>query len=819
MRKNSGALRGLWLLVALVGGAFVAPAMQAAEPEFTVGEIKVEGLQRISEGTVFNYLPLNIGDRLTGQREREAIRALFATGFFQNIELRRDGNKLLVVVRERPSIESVEIKGNSDIKTEDLQKSLRQVGLAAGKTFNRSTLSDLQQYLTDQYYSRGKYAVNVETKVESLENNRVKINIDIKEGSRAKIRQINIVGNTAFKDSEILGSLTLKTPSWNTWYKQGDRYSRESLQSDLEKLQQFYQDRGYANMRIDSVQVAVAPDREDVFITVSITEGQTYKIGDVKLAGDMIVGEDEIRRLLVVQKGQMYSHKVLTITEDLIKNRLGAEGFFYAKVEPVPDIDEDKREVSLTMYVEPGNRVYVREIKFTGTTRSNDETMRRELRQLEGSLLSNVALERSKQRLQQQPFIEEVEFNTDRVAGSPDLVDVTFKVKERPSAQVGGGIGYSASQGFLLNGNFSDSNFMGTGNSVAVQLDSGRYGRVYSFSHTNPYRTVDGVARTTQLSYRESTQFVSQSSDFNSKNFSLGVTYGYPVTEFQRVSAGGTISHLDMLTYANSSAQQAVEWVQNNGNAYSRELLSTFYLNDGTTLSSATQLFGTKFTNFDISAGWLFDSRNRGLFADRGHRHNLGISYTLPSGPRAPRSWLTSYDYIGYFPIWGRWTLQVSAAAAYTAPIGPSTTIAPFKRMFAGGPDTVRGYVETSLGPVDSFGNPYGGNLRFNSQNELLIPLPLSWQTSARFSLFFDIGNVFSTDSTAFVGRDLVTPVDYKFKYDELKRSAGVAVQWLAPQLGLFRFSYGVPLNEFQGDTTRFPDRSENFQFTVGQSF
>ena len=392
MRNSCRAVCMVLLSLALAG---VVRAQGAVISEFTVSDIKVEGLQRISEGTVFNYLPVNIGDRLTPQRLREAVRALYATGFFRDVELLRDGTTLVIAVLERPSLESVEIKGNKDIKTEDLQKSLRQVGLAAGKTFNRSTLAEVTQYMTDQYYSRGKYAVSIDAKFEDLPNNRVRVNIDIKEGSRAKIRQINIVGNTAFKVKDILESLTLKTPNWTSWYKSSDRYSRESLQGDLEKIRQYYQDRGYANFRADSVQVAIAPDKSDMFITVNITEGVIYKIGDVKLAGDMIVSEDEIRRLLLVAKGQIYSQKVLTATEELIKNRLGAEGFFFAKVEPVPEVNEEKREVSLTFYVEPGNRVYVHEIKFTGATRSNDETLRRELRQREGGLLSNVARERS----------------------------------------------------------------------------------------------------------------------------------------------------------------------------------------------------------------------------------------------------------------------------------------------------------------------------------------------------------------------------------------------------------------------------------------
>jgi outer membrane protein insertion porin family len=793
-------------------------SLSADGPDFIVGDIRIEGLQRISEGTVFNYLPVNIGDLMSAQRVRESIRALNGTGFFRDVEITRDGNTLVVAVLERPSVESVELKGNKDIKTEDLQKSLRQIGLAAGKTFNRSTLEELTQYLTDQYYSRGKYAVTIDTKIEDLSNNRVRVNINIKEGARAKIRQINIVGNTAFKEKDVLEALTLKTPNWMSWYKQGDRYSQESLKGDLEKIQQYYQDRGYANFSTDSVQVAIAPDKADMYITVNVTEGKTYKIGDVKLAGDMIVGEDEIRRLLLVVKGQMYSQKIITATEDLIKNRLGAEGFFFANVTPVPEANEAKREVSLTFYVEPGSRVYVREIKFTGTTRSNDETLRRELRQLEGALLSKVALERSKQRLQQQNFVEEVDYTTEQVSGSTDLVDVDFKIKERPSATIGGGIGYSASQGFLLNGNFSDSNFMGTGNNVSLQLDAGQYNKIYSFSHTNPYQSVDGLSRTVSLSYRSSTQFVSQSSDFKSQNIAVGLSYGYPITEFQRISAGASVQRNDLLTYAGSSAQQAVDWVQANGSPYHREILNTFTSADGSTVSTATSLFGTKYTNIELNTGWVFDSRNRGLFADRGQRHTLGLSYDLPGGAR---NWLASYDYTGYVPLWGRWTLEFGAQVAYGAPLGKTTGLSPYRRFYGGGPDDVRGFVESSLGPKDSFGNPYGGNLKVAARTELILPMPRKWQSSARVTAFYDMGNVFSTDDTSYLGRDLRTPVDYKFKYSELKRSVGIAVQWLAPSLGIFRFSYAKPLNVFADDpnSVRFPDRTENFQFTVGQSF
>jgi outer membrane protein insertion porin family len=795
----------------------MALAQQGAAGDFIVKDIRIEGLQRISEGTVFNYLPVNIGDHLNAAREREALRALYVTGFFRDVELRRDGDTLIVAVAERASLESIDIKGNKDIKTEDLQKSLRNVGLSAGKTFDRSTLDEVTQYLTDQYYSRGKYAVQIDTKVEDLPDNRVRVNIDIKEGSRAKIRQINIVGNTKYKDKQILETLQLTTPNWSSWYKESDRYSRESLQGDLEKITAWYQDRGYANFHIDSVQVAVAPDKSDIFITVNVTEGQVFKLGEIKIAGNTIVPEPELHRLLVVQSGQTYSQKNISASQEAIKNRLGAEGFYFAKVEPVPTSDDQKKIVALTLFVDPGSRVYVRHINFTGTTRSNDETLRRELRQLEGSWLSNVALERSKQRLQRDPFIESVEMSTEPVAGGPDEVDVNFAVKERPSATVGGGIGYSASQRFVLNGNFSDSDFFGGGDYVALNIDSGKYNKVYSFSQTDPYRNVDNLSRTISMSFRDSTQFTSETSAFGSKNVALGLTYGYPISEYQGISAGVSLQHIDLLTFESSSAQQAVRWVQQNGHPYSSQAVSSFIQPDGETVSYSTTLLGSRYDTVELNAGWQYDSRNRSLFADRGLRSALSLTVVPPGG--GVRYWVASYAVSGFLPIWHKWVLTESLQIAMGKPLGGTIGMPPYKRFYAGGPDTVRGYTEDTLGPVDTNGNPYGGNLLTVSRTELILPLPEKWQTSARGSIFFDMGNVFSTDGTTYVGTDLATPVEYKFSYSELRRSTGVAVQWLAPSLGIFRFSYGIPLNPFRGDTIHFPDRTEGFQFSIGQSF
>ncbi len=805
---KSGAILASLVLCAYLPCAR-SQVLQGDESRFTVGDIRLEGLQRVSEGTVFNYLPVNIGDDLGPQRLREALKALYATGFFRDVELRRDGSTLVIAVRERPSIESFELKGNKDIKTEDLTKSLRNVGLATGKTFDRSVLEDVKQYLTDQYYSRGKYGVRINATVEDQPDNRVRVKIDIKEGARAKIRQISIVGNTKFKEKDILETFELKTPRWNSWYKQNDRYSRESLQGDLEKLKSYYQDRGYANFQVESAQVAIAPEKDDMFITVAVNEGQVFTISESKLAGNTIVPEAEMRRLLLVQPGQIYSQRLIAATQELLQNRLGEEGFAFAKVDPVPKLDEDKKTVSMTFLVDPGKRVYVRHIEFAGVTRTNDLVLRREMRQLEGSWLSNVALERSKQRIQQLSYIEKVEFEKNKVDGSDDLVDVKYTIKEGPSAQLSGGIGYSASYSFTLNGSYADANFLGTGQRVAVELNTGRYSKVYSFSETNPYLSIDNLSRTFSLRYSDVTQFVSASSDFSSKTVALGMEYGYPITEFQGLRLGATLQRAQLLTTSSGSALQAREWVQNNGRPYSRSAVDNY--------GNIFEFYGSKFDTLEMTAGWFMNSLNRGLFADGGMRQSLSLSSTVPGS--IVNYWVANYDFVKYVPIWRRWTGSINLRGSYGDSFGDTTGLPPYRQFYGGGPDTIRGYRESRLGPKDNFGNPYGGNMLVVGRAELILPVPEKWQTSARVSLFYDIGNVFDTNKkTRFYGVDGVTPVTYDFKYANLRRSTGLAVQWLAP-LGIFRFSYALPLNASKGNSVVYADEKEQFQFSVGQAF
>jgi outer membrane protein insertion porin family len=792
---------------------------QAAQDAFTVGDIRIEGLQRISEGTVFNYLPVNIGDKLDGARIGEAMRALYATGFFRDVELRRDGNILLVVVVERPSIAKFEIKGNKDIKTEDLQKSLRNVGLATGKTFDRSVLDEVKQYLTDQYFSRGKYAVRVDTKITDLPGNKVDVIVDIKEGKRAKIEQINVVGNTKFKEKDILDSFELKTPNWLSWYKQDDRYSRESLTGDLEKLRSYYMDRGYANFQIESTQVAIAPEKDDMYITVNVSEGEVFKVSDIKIAGTMVVPEEQLRRLLLIKPGDTYSRKLVTSTQQLMSYRLGADGYAFAKIDPVPTPDNDKKTVALTFFIEPGNRVYVRHINFNNTTAINDETLRREMRQLEGGWLSNSAVERSKERLQRLPYVEKVEFENKPVAGSADLVDVDFNIKEGLPGQFGGGIGYSESQKFSLNGNFVHSNFMGTGDRIALEINAGKYSKSYTFAHTDPYTTIDGISRTTSITLRDVTQFVAASSAFSTKQITGAVQWSYPISEYQFLSLGTSVNKNSLVVSQGYSAQQSVDWVKQNGNTFQRDLTDTNGDGVVNSLDNPYTVFGTNFYTYELTGGWSYEGRNRALFPDRGMKITLSARYALPLSD--VKYYQTNFDFIKYIPLWGKFLISAQASVDYASALGKTTSLPPYLNYFAGGPDSVRGYRESRLGPKDNIGvgNPYGGNFRVVNRYELILPVPDKWKSSARVSFFYDIGNVFQTgNKVKFLGVDDITPVDYHFNYANLKQSTGVAVQWLAP-LGLFRFSYGIPLNAFEGNTVRFNDETERFQFSIGQAF
>ena len=790
MRKTVLALLALLPLSSLAAGSFV------------VKDMRVEGLQRISEGTVFNYLPINIGDEVDGIRIGEAIRALYGQDLFDNIEMRRDGDALIIVVQERPSIESFTIEGNKDIKTEDLMGSLRSVGLARGRTFDRSVLDNVEMFLRDQYYDRGKYGVVIESEIQERPNNTVRVQINVNEGDRAKIRQVNIVGNESFDEDEIREGFELDTANWLSWFRQDDRYAKESLEGDLETLRSFYMDRGYADFEVESTQVAISPNKKDIYVTVNIDEGDVYTISDVKLVGDMVIEEAYLRNFILAQPGSVFNLNLLTQTADLMAFRLGEEGYANAEIEPVPELDHEKKEAAITFYVNPQSRVYVRNINFRGVDQVDDEVLRREMRQMEGSYLSNRLVDRSKIRLQRLPFVESVEVDNEPVPGSPDLVDVNFDVEYRMPGQFSGGIGYSESQKVMLNGSVVHTNFLGSGNRVAVELNSGRFQKLYSVSHSDPYRTMDGVRRTLSVNYRDISRFTSAASEFSTKTFGATIDYGYPITEYQSLSFGATVQHSELLSFTGST-QQVQDWVLNNGDQF------------GSEVTGSSSAFGTEFDTLELIAGWTYDSRNRALFANRGTRQQIFLSFAVPGSD--VEFYQARYSFTKYFPITPKWVVRFNTELGIGEALGDTTALPPYKQFYGGGPQSVRGFKESYLGPRDSSGRPYGGNVLVASQLELILPIPDKWAGQARASLFYDVGNVFNTGEVQFTDK-LGSPIEYKPDFKELRTSVGVGVQWLAP-LGLFRFSYAYPLNPYDGNDRYFGDELERFQFSIGQAF
>ncbi len=795
------AVVGLGLLA---GGALA----QVTSPELIVRNIRVEGLQRISDGTVFNYLPVNIGDSLNLQRIQEAMRAVYGTGFFDDVELRWDDGTLIIAVSERPSIESFTIEGNKDIKTEDLEEPLASIGLKAGRTFDQSVLDEVEQSLTDQYFSQGKYAATVKAEVEPVEGNKVKIAIKIKEGDRARIRQINIVGNVTYDDEELLDAFELRTPTWLSFIRQDDRYSREALSGDLEMLRSFYMDRGFADFAIESTQVAIAPDKEDIFITINIIEGDRYTVSDVRLAGELILTEAQLNPYIQIKPGQIYSQRLISSSADLIRLVLGQQGYAFATIEPVPELDREAKTVAVTLYVDPKNRVYVRRVIFNGADAVNDEVFRREMRQFEGGYLSNNKIERSRVRLQRLPYVESVQVETNPVPGTSDLVDVEYQITEGLPGQFGGGVGFSESQGLILNANFVHTNFFGTGNRVAADVNTGRFRTVYSVSHTDPYSTINGVSRTVSFAFRDITQFTADASELETQTVSARIEFGYPLSEFQSLILGVGWDSSELLA-STGSTLQAQEWVSNNGNP---------------TLQAG--IGGTEFDTFELIAGWVYDSRNRSLFADRGSRARLLLNVTVPGSDL--EFYNLTFSYTKYLPMTRYFTWAFNADLRYGKAFGDTTAIPPYKNYFGGGPNTVRGFRENSLGPRDTFGNPYGGNVLVAGQAELILPIPQKWRSRARLTAFFDAGNIYSTDGVVFYDRSCVTnsaatcnedsEITYKFGDEDIKMSYGAAVQWLAP-LGLFRFSYAFPINAVGSENGRFGDRTERFQFSIGGAF
>lgn len=786
--------------------ALVFAVSALAQPaEFTISDIRIEGLQRIAPGTVFNYLPLEQGDRLTSDRAAQAIRSLFATGFFDDISLVREDDILVVQVRERPAVAEIDIEGNEDIKTEDLERALSDFGLAEGETFQRLTLDRISQSLTREYYNRGKYNVVIDTKVEPLQRNRVKIDIDIDEGDPAKIRHINIVGNTAFTDEEILADFESSTTNWLSWYKSDDQYSREKLQGDLEKLRSYYQDRGYIDFDIESTQVTISPDKKDIYLTANVREGEVYTVSEVQLTGDFAnIPEQTLRQLVAISEGQTFSRRLVEGSAENITQTLANIGYAFANVNPLPDVDTESRTVKINLFIEPGKRVYVRRVNFTGNTKTRDEVLRREMRQFEGGWFSQSLVERSRLRLQRLPYLEQVEIETPQVPGSDDQVDVNVTVKERTAGSFQFGLGFSQTSGLLANVSVTQENFLGTGKQVSMSLANSSIFKRFDLSYVNPYFTADGVSVGYQLSLRELDQGDNNVVNFISDTKAVSANFGIPVTEVDRfrLNLGAEDTTISTFGFIPEILEELVFYG-----------LADVPVPDPDDPDASLIPSFNNATTFRGEFSWSRDSRNRFFNPTRGSVQNSAIELALPGSTL--EYYKLYYSNKTYFPITRKLTLAVggeigygdiygSAGDAEDSPYG----LPFFEHFYAGGVRSVRGFEDNTLGPrtaptinpetgeVTSFGRPLGGDLKVVGNVELSFPTPFAGESNnTRLSWFLDIGQVYESTDT--------------FEADELRYSTGLALQWQAP-VGPIVINLAFPLNDKDGDET------ETIQFTYG---
>ena len=752
---------------ALILGMTMALRAWAVDP-FLVEDIRVEGLQRISVGTVLSYLPLNVGETFDEGRAAGVMRALFETGFFDDLALGVDGNTLVIQVKERPTIASIAISGNKDIRTEQLMEALRTVGLAEGRVFDRSSLERMKVELERQYFSQGKYGVRVQTRVEHLEDNRVDVAIDIEEGHVARILRINIVGNTAFADAELLSKFELSPATMFSLFSDSDQYSRRRLAGDLESLRSHYLDNGYVNFSIDSTQVSITPDKRDVYITINVTEGEQYTVSSVSLSGNLIVSEEELRSLIVINPGDIFSRRLAQQSATAISDRLGLEGYAFSNVNPAPEIDREAREVALTFMVDPGRRIYVRRVNVAGNIRTQDEVVRRELRQMEGGWISTEKVNRSRTRLLRLGFFEEANVETPAVPGVPDQVDVNFSVKERPSGSLMAGVGYSQSQGFLVNASISQDNVFGTGRRVSATVNNSSVNRIYSFSYTNPYYTLNGISRGFSLFSRETDAAAARIADFSSDVYGASVNYGFPISEFNTASLSLGYENTRIRTDA-ATPQPFLDFLDANS---------------------------ARFHIYKASTGFSHDTRNRAILADRGRLHNISAEVALPGS--GLEYYKLRYRALQYVPLFADLNLLLKGEVGYGDSYGETSGLPFFENFYAGGPESVRGFRANSLGPRVGT-RPLGGAFKTVANVELIFPIPFSEDNkSLRLSTFFDIGNVFSDT------RD--------FDSGELRQSVGISVIWYTP-LAPMTFSLARPLNDRDGDDT------EAFQFTLGSFF
>ena len=739
----------------------------AIEP-FTVKDIRVEGIQRTEAGTVFSYLPVKVGDTMDNEHGAAAIRALYATGFFKDVRLKVDHGVLILQVKERPSIASIQINGVKEFPKDQLKESMKYAGLAEARIFDRGALEKATQELKRQYVARGKYSVKVSTTVTELERNRVSIVFNVVEGEVSKIKKINIIGNHVYPESELLDLMKLGTPGWFAWFSSNDQYSKQKLSADLETLRSFYMDNGYLEFNIDSTQVSITPDKKDIYITINLSEGEKYTVGKVSVSGDTIVPKAEIEKLVEVKPGDTFSRKDMTETSKKIGERLGREGYAFANVNAIPDIDKEKHQVSFNFVIDPGQRVYIRRINISGNNKTRDEVIRREFRQTEGEWFDVEKIKKSKQRVDKLDFFSEVNIETPAVQGTTDQVDVNMSVKEKSTGSVSVGAGFSSGEGLVLTGSVSQANLFGTGNFLSTQINTGKINQVYSVSYTNPYFTDDGVSRGFDVYKRNTDSQSTAISQYSSHTLGGGVRFGVPIAEEQTISYGLAVEDTQLGLFS-SSPTRLLQYVNING---------------------------TTSTNLLATIGWGRDSLDSAIYTTEGTMQRVFAEIALPVFDM--RYYKLNYQHQWFHPLSKDVTLLLRGEAGIAGGYG-GKDLPFFKNFYAGGPGSVRGYDANSLGPRDNSDAVLGGPRRVLAGVELLVPFPGTGnEKSTRLSGFIDGGAVYGPG-------DL--PGSAGMRY-----STGVALTWISP-VGPLKFSYAVPINK------QPVDKLQRFQFTLGTVF
>lgn len=745
-----------------------AASVVAMEP-FVVKDIRVDGIQRTEAGTVFSYLPVKVGDTLNDEQAAAAIRALFATGFFADVSLRAEKGVLVVIVRERPSIASVEINGVKDIPKDQLRDNLKFVGLAEGRIFDKAALEKSENELKRAYVARGRYAVSVKTTVAELERNRVSVTFDVVEGEVSKIRQINIVGNQVYGEKDLLELMKLTTPTMWTWATSNDQYSKQKLSADLEVIRSFYLDAGYLEFAIDSTQVSISPDKKNIYITINVSEGAKYKVSDIKLvAPENILPHEEMRKLIPIKVGDVFSRNKLTEAQKQVSDRLGDDGYAFANVSAVPELDKVKHEVAFTFVADPGQRVYVRRINVQGNTKTRDEVIRREFRQMEGAWFATKKIQKSKQRVDRLDFFSEVNLETPPVQGTRDQVDLNVSVKEKPTGSFNVGAGVSSSQGLVLTAGITQSNLFGTGKQLSTQINTSQSNQVYSINYTNPYYTDDGVSRGFDLYQRNLDTTTTSISPYKQFTSGGGVRFGLPIGEDETMHYGLSVENT------------------------SYELTSASPLQ----YQNYVSIFGTTNQNLLGTIGWTRDARDSAIYPTDGKVQRAFLEVATPVSDQ--RYYKLTYQHQKFFPISSTVALllngEAGAAAGYDDKPLPF-----FKNFYAGGVGSVRGYEPSTIGPRDINGFPLGGDKRLVGNMELLFPMPGSKEKSVRLSAFVDGGIIYGVPS------DIAGT-------DGPRYSTGIALTWISP-VGPLKMSYAWPIDE------QVNDRLQRFQFTLGQIF